>query len=180
MRTCGILLTLFAVAVVMLTAQSSLAQQSNVEIGVLGTVSVLMPKYGDDETVVSIPGGSSVLPTTSGLRVSFWEAEPVLVEGGFSFVAVEDLTVFTVEGAIGGTTKGRREGFKPFAQGILGVLSASSNGDSDSEAYAGAQAGFRQFIKPNVTGRVQFGYRKFLGDSKLGVIEIGAGFGVFL
>lgn len=170
--------------VMMLTvavAETAHAQYAeNVEIAVLGTVSITSPERGDDETAIAIPGGSSVLPTFAGLRLAFHNASPYLLEVGGSLLNVEDVTILNLEGAVGGEFGHREDKSMPFVQGIIGMLHVS-NGTGETELYLGAQGGFRYFFKPNAVTRFQVGYRKMLGDEfNFSILEFGIGIGILI
>jgi hypothetical protein len=167
-------------------AVGQMYEHGNIEFSMLGGVTIFMPEYGDNSTIIALPQGSAgawmgVFP---GFRMSVWTDSPLLFDFGCSIFSVseegDDISLLNLEGGVGAAFEMENSNVSPFVQGIIGFMSIS-NGDSESELYLGGQGGIRYFFRETSAARFQVGYRHMMGDElDFDTVEIAGGISFFL
>lgn len=146
-------------------ASAQTYDHGNVEFAILGGFTLLTEHTGGDgATIFGVP---YVLP---GLRMSFWTKSPLVVDCGFSLLSVgaddDRVTALDLEAGLGRTFGPRNSRTTSFVNGLVGLLSLSTEDESHSNAYLGGQIGLRSMINDHAAFRAQVGYRYWLGSSK--------------
>jgi len=158
--------------------RAQVSRQGDVEFAILPSLN-LASFDEDNVTALTFPS------VTPGIRMTFWTQSPLTVDFGLSYLnfSAEDedgVTVLCLEGGPGVDLGGNGASWRPFVNGVLGLLSISS-GEAESEMYVGGQVGVRHFVKDYAATRIQVGYRKTLGDYfELGNFEVAGGVSFFL
>lgn len=165
-------------------AQAQRPERATVEFATIGALVLASYEGGDNATQLALPSGSSLDATVPSLRLTFWTNSPVMLDAAVGLVHAsyeyDDLTFLIAEaGPSFDLTRSSSAGVA--VGGVLGFLLAS-NGDTETEFYAGPQAIVRARINDHAVARFQGGLRLFLSD-ETGIdrmIEIGGGIGFFL
>ncbi|MEW5702798.1 MAG: hypothetical protein AB1792_11300 [Candidatus Zixiibacteriota bacterium] len=174
----GIMSVGIAVILWMRPAAAQVTRHGSVEFAILPSLN-LASFDEDNVTALTFP------TVTPGIRMTFWSQSRMTVDFGLSFLHYseeewDDVSVLCLEGGPGVDLGGKGAAWRPFVNGIVGMLSISS-GDSETEMYVGGQVGLRHFVKDYAATRLQIGYRRTLGDFfELSNIEIAGGVSFFL
>jgi hypothetical protein len=142
--------------------------ERSLEISTLHGFTLILPE-DDDDNITAV-----LTPLPPVIRMSFRTSSRITADLGFSALTLsvedDDFTVVNLEGGVSFLTRHEPSGTVPFIGAMVGMVSFSSEDDSESDFYVGAQAGIRHHFRDYAATRVQVGFRHLTGE------EIGADF----